>query len=175
MRVTSAAQQEPRPSGNGPAAAQPRARQLTEVVTRLRRVLRASIRDDYPWESLPMAQVELLQRLQDEPGLRISQLASRHRLAVNTVSNLIQQLVVAGLVNRAGDAADRRAVRLELTPVGQERLLGWGLANEQRLAQALSGLTSDDCGAVLGALPALARLVDQLEQAQPASSPPERP
>jgi len=36
---------------------------LTELVTRLRRVLRASIRTDYPWESLPMAQVELLQRL----------------------------------------------------------------------------------------------------------------
>lgn len=146
-----------------------RARQLTEVVTRLRRVLRASIRDDYPWESLPMAQVELLQRLQDEPGLRISQLAGRQRLAVNTVSDLIQQLVVAGLVSRTGDTTDRRAVRLELTRTGQDRLRGWRQAHEQRLASALDALTADDRGAVLGALPALARLVDQLEQAQSAT------
>jgi hypothetical protein len=34
---------------------------LTDVVTRLRRALRSSIRTEYPWESLPMAQVELLQ------------------------------------------------------------------------------------------------------------------
>ncbi len=146
-----------------------RARQLTEVVTRLRRVLRASIRDDYPWESLPMARVELLQRLQDEPCLRISQLAGRQRLAVNTASDLIQQLVVAGLVSRTGDTTDRRAVRLELTRTGQDRLRGWRQAHEQRLARALDALTADDRGAVLGALPALARLVDQLEQAQSAT------
>jgi DNA-binding MarR family transcriptional regulator len=131
--------------------------------------MRASIRDDYPWESLPMAQVELLQRLQDEPGLRISQLAGRQRLAVNTVSDLIQQLVVAGLVSRTGDTTDRRAVRLELTRTGQDRLRGWRQAHEQRLARALDALTADDRGAVLGALPALARLVDQLEQAQSAT------
>ena len=45
------------------------ARQLTDVVTRLRRALRKSIRTDYPWESLPMAQVELLMSLADN-GIR---------------------------------------------------------------------------------------------------------
>jgi hypothetical protein len=84
---------------------------LTDIVGRLRHVLRSSIRSDYPWETLPMAQVELLQRLRDEPGLRVNDLAARHRLANNTVSVLTQRLVVADLVARTEDPDDRQAVR----------------------------------------------------------------
>ena len=35
---------------------------LTGVITRLRRVPRSSVRQEFPWEALPMAQVEVLQR-----------------------------------------------------------------------------------------------------------------
>jgi DNA-binding MarR family transcriptional regulator len=136
---------------------------LTDVVTRLRRVLRASIRSEYPWESLPMAQVEILQRLEEEPGLRINDLAVRHRLANNTVSTLIQQMVLAGLVTRTEHPTDRRAVRLELTPAGRDMLTAWQRAHEQRLARAMDHLEPADRTAVLAVLPALSRLVDQLE------------
>lgn len=43
------------------------AQQLTDVITRLRRALRSSIRSEFPWEALPMAQVELLQTLAPAP------------------------------------------------------------------------------------------------------------
>ena len=91
---------------------------LTGVIARLRRVLRSSVRQEFPWESLPMAQVEVLQRLADEPGLGVSGLASRQRLAVNTVSNLVQQMVVSGLVERLTRPGDRRSVTLTLTGRG---------------------------------------------------------
>jgi DNA-binding MarR family transcriptional regulator len=149
-----------------PAAAAPAALDawlLTDIVTRLRRVLRASIRSDYPWESLPMAQVEILQRLRDEPALRVNDLAVRHRLANNTVSTLIQQLVVAGLVTRTEDPDDRRAVRLRLSGAGLNMLTAWQQAHEQRLEKAMDHLTATDRTVVLAALPALSRLVDQLE------------
>ena len=84
-----------------------------------------------------MAQVEILQRLADEPGLRVTELAERHRLATNTVSNLTQQMVVAGLVARHEDSRDRRAVTLELTATGREHLQGWMAANSRRLDAAL--------------------------------------
>ena len=137
----------------------------TDVVTRLRRVLRASIRSDYPWESLPMAQVEILQRLKDEPGLRLNDLARRHRLANNTVSTLVQQLVVAGLIERTTHPDDRRAIRLELTGQGSRTLAGWQAAHERRLAEAMSGLSPADRRAIGTALPALSRFVDRLEGA----------
>src|SRR6476661_11151735 len=91
---------------------------LTGAITRLRRVLRSSVRQEFPWESLPMAQVEVLQRLADEPGLGVSGLALRQRLAVNTVSNLVQHLVVSGLVERHTRPGDRRSVSLNLTDEG---------------------------------------------------------
>jgi DNA-binding MarR family transcriptional regulator len=139
---------------------------LTDVVTRLRRVLRTSIRSDYPWETLPMAQIEILQRLRAEPGLRINDLAERHRLANNTVSVLVQQLVVAGLVARAPDPADRRAVRLDLTGAGARMLAGWRQAHERRFDAALDRLTVADRTALVAALPALSRLVDELERTE---------
>ena len=144
--------------------------QLTDVVTRLRRVLRASIRSDYPWEALPMAQVEILQRLRDEPGLRISDLAARHRLATNTVSTLIQQMVVAGLVERITDSADRRAVQLHLTRHGKAMLREWMVAHERRLEVAVNALRPADRAAIRNALPAIARMIDEIERRDDAAA-----
>jgi DNA-binding MarR family transcriptional regulator len=110
-----------------------------------------------------MAQVELLQRLAEEPGLRVSDLAARHRLATNTVSGLVQQMVEAGLVDRRVDPTDRRATTVELTPLGRERLRGWMRANSRRLESALSDLSAADQRAIASALPALTRLVHRLE------------
>ena len=138
--------------------------QLAEVVTRLRRSLRAGVRTEYAWERLPMAQVELLQRLADEPGLRVTELAARHRLATNTVSTLVQQMVDAGLVQRSPDPADRRATTITLTADGHAQLLGWLQANARRLQEALAELGAADRGAILDVVPALTRLVEALER-----------
>src|ERR1700756_1716649 len=98
------------------------AQQLTDVVTRLRRALRTSIRTDYPWESLPMAQVELLMALADHAPAKIGSLATLQRLAPNTVSGLVQQLVEAGLASRETDPVDRRVARVTLTDAGHLQL-----------------------------------------------------
>lgn len=137
--------------------------EFTDVVTRLRRVLRASVRGDVPWETLPMAQVEILQRLAEEPDLRVSELAVRHRLATNTVSNLVQQLVTAGLAERHPAAEDRRAVTVRLTELGHQRLAEWLAAHERRLADALDALGRDDRRMIVAAIGPLSRLVDRLE------------
>jgi DNA-binding MarR family transcriptional regulator len=138
--------------------------EFTDVVTRLRRVLRTGVRGDFPWESLPMAQVEILQRLGDEPDLRVGELAARQRLATNTVSSLVQQLVGAGLVERGSDPADRRVATVRLTEAGRARLGEWLAAHERRVAAALDALDSEDRRTVLAALGPLSRLVDHLER-----------
>jgi DNA-binding MarR family transcriptional regulator len=141
--------------------------EFTDVVTRLRRVLRASVRGEFPWESLPMAQVEILQRLADEPDLRVSDLATRHRLATNTVSTLVQQLVTADLVERRPAADDRRAVTVRLTALGETRLREWLGAHERRLAGALDALARDDRRVIVASLGPLTRLIDRLESQEP--------
>lgn len=140
----------------------PDARLLTEAVTRLRRALRASIRTDYPWETLPMAQVELLQVLAEHSPARVGDLAARQRLATSTVSGLIGQMIHAGLVARAVDPGDRRASAVSLTDAGHAQLTAWTQAHERRLDAALAGLDDADRASVRAALPALFRLAERL-------------
>ena len=139
---------------------------LTEVVNRLRRVLRAGIRTDYPWETLPMAQIELLQCLRDnEPaGIRIGEICTRLHLAPATTSGLVQQLVEAGTAKRQPDPDDRRASVVRLTTAGRRQLQEWQQAHERRLGNALSQLSVSQRAAVRAAVPALAALVDKLSQ-----------
>ncbi|MGN6130680.1 MAG: MarR family winged helix-turn-helix transcriptional regulator [Nocardioidaceae bacterium] len=148
------------------------AHQLTDVVTRLRRALRASIRTEYSWERLPMAQVEMLQLLDDQTPMRVGDIATRQRLAASTVSGLIGQLMNAGLVERTVDPRDRRAAAVTLTDAGREQLEAWQHAHETRIERALEALPVEDRGRVQAALPALDRLADALDDRgeQPASS-----
>ncbi|WP_374122066.1 MarR family winged helix-turn-helix transcriptional regulator [Frankia sp. AiPa1] len=148
--------------GNAPIVAERDVRLLTEVVARLRRVLRASIRTEYAWESLPMAQVELLQCLAERDGTRVGELASLLRLAPNSVSTLVQHLADVGYLHRERDPADRRAALVRLTPSGAAALGGWQRAHERRLGSALGRLDDQDRAAIFAALPALTNLVEAL-------------
>ncbi|MBY8887901.1 MarR family winged helix-turn-helix transcriptional regulator [Streptomyces sp. PTM05] len=159
------------PNPAAPGRGGPDARLLTEVVTRLRRALRASIRTDYPWETLPMAQVELLQVLAEHSPARIGDLAARQRLATSTVSGLIGQMITSGLVARAVDPADRRASAVTLTDAGRDQLTAWAQAHERRLDAALDALDTDDRAIVRSALPALFRLAEHLDDTGTPDAP----
>ncbi|PWI43145.1 MarR family winged helix-turn-helix transcriptional regulator [Streptomyces sp. ICBB 8177] len=167
------------PNPAAPGRGGPDARLLTEVVTRLRRALRASIRTDYPWETLPMAQVELLQVLAEHSPARIGDLAARQRLATSTVSGLIGQMITSGLVARAVDPADRRASAVTLTDAGRDQLTAWARAHERRLDAALDALDAHDRAIVRSALPALFRLAEHLDDTGapdgPATAAPDGP
>ena len=70
----------------------------------------------------------ILLPLFEEDGLRIGELASRARLAKQTMTTMVRLLERDGLVCREPDPADRRATRVDLTdrarefrPVAEER------------------------------------------------------
>lgn len=138
-------------------------RALTDVVTRLRRTLRRSVRTEIPWESRPVAQIEVLQSLRDLGTSRVGDVAERLRLAQSTVSMLLARLVDDGLVTRRADRLDRRASVVTLSAAGLRDLRAWDALHRRRLGRALRSLDADDRAAVLGALPALGRLVDALD------------
>jgi DNA-binding MarR family transcriptional regulator len=145
------------------------AQQVTDVVNRLRRALRAGIRHEYPWETLPMAQVELLQFLADHDAVRVGEISAQLHLAPATTSGLVQQLVEAGTAARDQDPGDRRVAIVRMTDAGRRQLRDWQLANERRLGGALSQLSPEDRAAVRAAVPALSALVDRLRQTDSAS------
>jgi DNA-binding MarR family transcriptional regulator len=145
-----------------PPSPSPESHELTEVVLRLRRALRASVRTDIPWESLPMAQVELLQTLVELPPMRVGDLADRLHLANSTVSGLVGQMMDAGLVARHTDQSDRRAASVAVTDAGRARLAEWERAHERRIGAALDQLSAANRTSVVKALPALGRLAEIL-------------
>lgn len=138
---------------------------LAAVVTRLRRALRRGVRPAVPHETLPVAQIEVLQYLAETPGLRASDLTERMLLAPTTVSTLVGQLLDRSLVERRPDATDRRVWHLHLTAGGVAELTLWQQSTTGLLRPALKALSTADRQAIRAALPALERLVSGVDVA----------
>jgi DNA-binding MarR family transcriptional regulator len=136
---------------------------LADIVARLRRALRRGVRTDVPFESLSVAQIELMQLLAEQPGLRASDVGDHLLLAPTTVSTLVGALLAGELIERTADPADRRAWRLSLTTQGKKRLADWQQSNKRVLHDALARLNAADQRALRGALPALTKLVANLD------------
>jgi DNA-binding MarR family transcriptional regulator len=137
---------------------------LADVVTRLRRALRRVVRSDLPFETLPMAQIEVLQLLAERPGLRAGEVGDALLLAPTTVSTLVGALLTQDLIDRRADPADRRAWQLHVTAEGEQQLAEWQQSNRRVLRAAAANLGAADLRALRDAVPALARLVAQLDE-----------
>jgi DNA-binding MarR family transcriptional regulator len=113
-------------------------------------------------------QFGVLSQIRDRDSLSMSELAAARNVALNTATSLVDRLVAAGLVERRGDPADRRVVRVALTTTGA--LLVERLRKVRRAAirELLDELDDGEIDAILAALPALGRLA-----ALPAPAPAE--
>jgi DNA-binding MarR family transcriptional regulator len=138
---------------------------LMATVAGLRRLVRRQVRAQLPDQSaLRPAQVELLRVVGRAPGIGVAAAARELHLAGNSVSTLVNQLVDAGMLARSVDPADRRAVRLELTPAARDRLAVWRRTRTEFVAGKLATLSTADTDAIAGALPALGRLLAAIQE-----------
>ncbi len=118
-----------------------------------------------PAELAPLtgAQLELVRLLRRHPGLSVARAAAELRLAPNTVSTLVGQLVEAAIVTRTADESDRRVARLELTPDIRRKVSAWRDRRVVALADAMTRLSADDQRRLDQAEAALVRLAKSLE------------
>lgn len=144
---------------------------VLRVVVGMRRVLRRRLRARFGQPPLRGAQAELLQQVDAEPGIGVAAAARALHLAGNSVSTLVNQLVDDGLLRREPDPADRRAVRLFLTPAAVERLALRRAARRELLDDALARLDAGDRAAITAALPALEHLLATLEDRSAPEAP----
>ncbi|MCE3550943.1 MarR family transcriptional regulator [Pseudonocardia sp. RS11V-5] len=144
---------------------------VLRVVVGMRRVLRRRLRAKFGRPPLRGAQAELLQQVEAEPGIGVAAAARALYLAGNSVSTLVNQLVDAGLLRREPDPADRRAVRLFLTPGAVDRLARRRAARRELLDDAFARLDAGERSAITAALPALEHLLAALEDSSPADQP----
>lgn len=106
--------------------------------------------------------VELLRLLQDQPGLSVTQAASHLRLAANTVSTLVGQLLRQGLLQRQADPADMRVARLYVTGAAGERLAAFNERRADQVGSALAELGDEDRRLLQQSVAALSHLADAL-------------
>lgn len=86
------------------------------------------------------AQLWVLWEINQQPGLRVTELAAAMAMHQSTVSNLIDKLARATLVMRARASNDRRVVTLVLTESGKALLKRAPRPARGRLPEALFGL-----------------------------------
>ena len=136
--------------------------ELLEALSAVRRAVRRHADRPAELSALTGAQLELVRLLRREPGVSIADAAARLHVAPNTVSTLVGQLADSGVVERRVDDADRRVVRLALTPAVRRRVEAWRDRRADALAEAMARLPAADRLRLDDAVQALVRLADEL-------------
>lgn len=90
---------------------------LLAVVARINRLANQRVR-----MPLPFAAARLLSTIEDQGAARISDLAAIDHCSQPTMTTQVRRLTDAGLVSRADDPGDARAVLISITDLGQETL-----------------------------------------------------
>jgi DNA-binding MarR family transcriptional regulator len=100
----------------------------------------------------------VLASLRDHGPLRVTALAASEAVAQPTMTTLVGRLERDGLVTRGSDPADARAVRVEITEEGRERLARMRAERAALLDAALAELEPQEREALEAALPVLEKL-----------------
>ncbi|MEV0249902.1 MarR family transcriptional regulator [Nocardia sp. NPDC050712] len=128
-------------------------------ITRLAQMLDNELKKFFNAQGLEFWEFDVLATLRrsgGENGLTAGALNSAAMRTSGAITNRVDRLSARGLVTRAADPNDRRAIRVQLTPEGRalvDELLPVHMANEQRL---LAGLGAGDQAQLADLLRALA-------------------
>jgi DNA-binding MarR family transcriptional regulator len=106
---------------------------------------------------LGSALVWALAEIEEQPGLRVGDLAGRMRIHASTASNLCTRLRHDELVRTAPAADDRRALCIYLTPAGRAKLRKAPGPQRGVLKVALAQLSAVECRVLVEALAPLLR------------------
>jgi DNA-binding MarR family transcriptional regulator len=106
-----------------------------------------------------MAQMRALMAVSYGPGCTMSELASKLGIGVSAATGLVDRLVERGVLERESDPADRRVVRVRMSPAGIRAGQEWYAAQILHMAAALSALSDRDIRRVAEATDLLLRVV----------------
>jgi MarR family transcriptional regulator, organic hydroperoxide resistance regulator len=127
----------------------------------IRRLMRASLRADLRQAPLTRPQMHALEALVRDGEMSLKALSRYLALAHSTVSGIVDRLEQRGLVHRKPDPADRRGVRLSVTPPVQEYIDS--VLPEHRLEpllEALHDASPEERSCVLEGVTTLHRLLE---------------
>ena len=132
---------------------------LLAVVARINRL--ANQRIELP---LPFAQARLLSMIEDQGQTRISDLAALDHCSQPTMTTQVRRLEDAGLVTRAEDPGDARAVLIGITDQGRQILSRVRADRSAAINPYLEHLNAAERTALVDAIRVLRGLLDDAQQ-----------
>jgi DNA-binding MarR family transcriptional regulator len=138
------------------------AQRLRQTISRLYRRLRVT--EASADAALTPARASALLHVDRRGPLRLAELAEAEGLNPTMLSRMVSDLVEAGVLERSSDPGDRRAAWVQVTPAGADLARRMRSERTQAVLDAVDGLTAAEQRSVLGALPALERLVELLSE-----------
>jgi DNA-binding MarR family transcriptional regulator len=119
-------------------------RVVIDSVRRIVQLLRRSANASEKQMGLSAAQLFVLHKLADAQSLSVGDLAERTLTSQSSVSEVVQKLVVAGLVDRTRSKRDGRSVELTLTDSGRQVLGRAPVAPQDYLLAGLNRMPPRD-------------------------------
>ena len=136
--------------------------ELLTLVARLNRLATSRIRLPLPW-----AQARLLGTIEDRrDGTRISELAELDHCTQPTMTTQVRRLEEAGLVTRAADPEDARAVLIRITPKGSHALARVRADRAAVIEPRIRNLSDADRDTLSAAIGALHRLIEDMSSSR---------
>lgn len=124
------------------------------------------VRDVMHERGLPAPGMAVLGHVVANPGLTVSELARRARLAKSHVSKTSDSLCELGLLEKRPDPSDQRLVRLYATEKAQEQLREMRSVMRARLAAAAAGLPKEKLDAMIDGLQLFRAALDRQKRTQ---------
>ena len=133
------------------------AREILEVVPSTMRVIRGQLRKHGAKET-SVPHFRTLAYLNSHEGTSLSEVAEHIGLSLSSMSELIDDLVTRGLVNRQTHSEDRRRITLTLTDHGSTTLRKARDATANYLERKLEPLSAPERGSVFEGMQVLKRI-----------------
>jgi len=135
-------------------------RDILDAVRRIVRTLHESSRASEKALGLTGAQLFVLQKLADAPGLSLNTLATQTHTHQSSVSTVVSRLVERGLVLRSAAPDDARRLELRVSAEGRRLVSRAPDAAQARLIDAIERLPPSRRRVLAGALVELTSIMD---------------
>ena len=133
---------------------------MDRTISRYQRSLRLAIEQAEGPARLTMPQLRCLQAFGADGAALTTQLARRMKVAVPTMTSMIDGLAERGLVTRHPDPADRRQVRIVMTDEGRAVLGRYQAIMHARLRTLIGHLNASQKDRLLAAIQDMAMMLD---------------
>lgn len=111
--------------------------------------------------NITRVQIEILGILHQEGAIRMSDLAKHRHLACSTLTRNLDLLVRSGYVQRFQNYKDRRSVKVQLSPLGEEKLKKHQQAQNEFYNELLQNLSTNKQADILRNLEHLREILER--------------